>query len=268
MPSLTPLYTASNCKPAYRLYWSLTIFWKQPGLDADSWFPTLKDAVEPDGVRLLGHRFKTPEVSQFLLSTKPHVAPPNAIRSVKGRLQHIVRQQLPRAFQRNYALHSVGAASRAVVEDYIHSQLEHHPLADKRAEAMLRSYQVQHRGLDLSKPRSSSHGQFSHNLHLVFVHQGRWREIREEVLGAVHAMVLRASRARGHLLGNVGILPDHLHLEIGCGLEESPLEVALGYLNNLAYAQGMKPVYQYGFYVGTFGEYDLGAIRRYLPEES
>jgi len=44
---------------------------------------------------------------------------------------------------------------------------------------------------------------------------------------------------------------------------ESPLEVAVGYLNNLAYAQGMKRVYQYGFYVGTFGEYDLGAIRKY-----
>ena len=98
------------------------------------------------------------------------------------------------------------------------------------------------------------------------MHQARCREIREDVLGAVRAMLLRASRAKGHLLGNVGILPDHLHLEVGCSLEESPLEVALGYLNNLAYAQGMKPVYQHGFYVGTLGEYDLGAIRRYLPE--
>jgi hypothetical protein len=55
-------------------------------------------------------------------------------------------------------------------------------------------------------------------------------------------------------------------LELGCGLEDSPLEVALSYVNNLAYTQGMKPVYQFGFYVGTFGEYDLGAIRRHLPE--
>jgi hypothetical protein len=30
----------------------------------------------------------------------------------------------------------------------------------------------------------------------------------------------------------------------------------------LAYAAGMKPIFQFSFYVGTFGEYDLGATRR------
>ena len=55
-----------------------------------------------------------------------------------------------------------------------------------------------------------------------------------------------------------------VHLVLGCQPTESPLEVALGYLNNLAYVQEMRRVYQYGFYVGTVGEYDLGAIRRSL----
>src|SRR5207249_1830141 len=137
-PLPTPLYTASNCQPAYRLYWSLSIFWKELGIDTASWLATLKEIVEPDGVRILGHRFKTPKVSQFLLSTKPHVAPPKVIRSIKGRLQHVVRRHLPRAFHRNYALHSVGAAARGVIETYIRSQLDHHRLADERAEALLR----------------------------------------------------------------------------------------------------------------------------------
>ena len=53
----------------------------------------------------------------------------------------------------------------------------------------------------------------------------------------------------------------HVHVLLGCNLAESPQEVALGYLNNLAYAQEMRRVYQYGFYVGTVGEYDLGAVR-------
>jgi hypothetical protein len=35
-------------------------------------------------------------------------------------------------------------------------------------------------------------------------------------------------------------------------------------LNCLAHIEGMKPVYQYGYYVGTFGEYDLDAVRRRL----
>jgi len=164
----------------------------------------------------------------------------------------MVRRQRPKAFHRNYAFHSVGAVSRAVVEKYIRSQVDHHPMVDERVNALLRLYQIQGSGMELSKPRHSSHGQFSHNLHLVLVHERRWCEIREDVLGALQAMVISASRAKGHLLGNVGILPDHVHLELGCGLEDSPLEVALSYLNNLAYAQGMKRIYQYGFYVGTF----------------
>ena len=56
------------------------------------------------------------------------------------------------------------------------------------------------------------------------------------------------------------------HRPFGCGLTESPPEVALGYLNNVAYAQGMKRVYQFGLYVGTVGEYDLDAIRRQVGE--
>jgi hypothetical protein len=74
-------------------------------------------------------------------------------------------------------------------------------------------------------------------------------------------MILKASRAKGHRLCRAGILADHVHLLLGCNLTEAPQEVALGYLNNLAYAQQMRPVYQFGFYVGTVGEYDLGAIR-------
>jgi hypothetical protein len=94
-------------------------------------------------------------VSQLLVSTKPASAPPQIVRCLKGRLQYLLREQLPKAFRRNY----------------------------------------------------------------------------------------------------------HVHLLLGCVLSESPQEVALGYLNNLAYAQQMRRVYQYGFYVGTVGEYDLDAIR-------
>jgi hypothetical protein len=35
-------------------------------------------------------------------------------------------------------------------------------------------------------------------------------------------------------------------------------------MNNLAYVQGMKPMFRFSYYVGTFGPYDRGAIRRGL----
>ena len=43
---------------------------------------------------------------------------------------------------------------------------------------------------------------------------------------------------------------------------QSPGEIAVCFMNNLAYRDGMKPVFEFGYYLGTFGEYDLGAIPR------
>lgn len=56
----------------------------------------------------------------------------------------------------------------------------------------------------------------------------------------------------------VQLVKGRLQLTLGCNVSESPAEVALSYMNNLAYACGMKRLFAFGFYVGTFGEYDLG----------
>lgn len=39
-------------------------------------------------------------------------------------------------------------------------------------------------------------------------------------------------------------------------------------MNNLAFAQGMKPVFRFSYDVGGFGAYDRGAIRRQLNQSS
>jgi hypothetical protein len=106
--------------------------------------------VEADGVRILECRCDQPPVLCFLLSTKPTIAPPQIVKSVKGRLQHLIRDGLS----------------------------------------------------------------------------------------------------------------DHVHLTLGCAIGESPEAVGLTYLNNLACAHGMQALFRHSYYVGTFGEYDLEAIRR------
>jgi hypothetical protein len=75
-------------------------------------------------------------------------------------------------------------------------------------------------------------------------------------------MILGASEQKGHWLSRAAILPDHIHLTMGCQGEESPEEVVLSYMNNLAFSCGMKPVFKFSYYVGTFSEYDLGVIPR------
>jgi hypothetical protein len=48
---------------------------------------------------------------------------------------------------------------------------------------------------------------------------------------------------------------------MGCGISHAPFDVALSFLNNLAFAHGMQPIYRSSFYVGTFGRLNLSALR-------
>ncbi|HEX7378895.1 MAG TPA: hypothetical protein VF278_17360 [Pirellulales bacterium] len=262
-----PIYTPDNCKPAYKLNWSLSVFWNAAPPSHESWYSELAAATEADGVRLLEHRLVKGNVSQFLISTRSDAAPSDMARSVKGRLQHLVRQTLPKAFRRNYGLRSVGDAGTDVVEGYIQRQTAHHPLADPRVQRQFDALRIDG-GADLTTPRVGGHAQFLYNLHLVLVHRDRGKETRPALLKRRRGRVLAIAAKKGHLLGSGQLLADHLHLALGCALTESPQAVALGYMNNLAYGEGMKPLYEFSYYVGTFGEYDLDAVRRGLRHNS
>jgi REP element-mobilizing transposase RayT len=256
----TPIYTPHNCDdPAYQLDWSYSVFWRARPPDF-SWLEELQALNEPDHIRILHHEFKEPNVSQFLISTRPVVPPLLIVQRVKGRLQHLLHGTMSKPFRRNYSLRSIGSTRREKLEEYLAHQLSHHPMADPRVQQRLEQYQIFRPEVDLSQPRRTSHAEYWYNLHVVIVNDERYMEIRDEVLAARRDMILEASDAKGHSLSRAAIVPDHLHLTLGCSLEESPEHVVLGYMNNLAYVCGMKPVFGYSYYVGTFSEYDLGVI--------
>ena len=91
------------------------------------------------------------------------------IRCVRGRLQYLVRADLPKAIQRNYDVRSIGAATRSIVEVYVAKQPDRHPMADARVVSLLRRYQKTDPDVDLRQSASSAHGQDWYNLHLVIV---------------------------------------------------------------------------------------------------
>ena len=257
MSTPTAIYTLDNCNAAFQLNWALSLFWHVPPGDC-GWLAELGEATETDGVRILRHTFLKPDVSQFLVSTRPDVAPERLVWSVKGRLQHAVRRQWPRAFRRNYGLRSIGSATREAVETYVRSQVAHHAMADPRVQEMLRAVQIDDPSVDLSLPQQNAHARYWYNLHVCFINDGRCMEIRAEPLLRMREMIVKSAAKHGQLLSTAGIVPDHIHLALGCNVQESPAQVALSYMNNLAYACGMKGAFAFGFYVGTFGEYDLG----------
>ena len=110
------------------------------------------------------------------------------------------------------------------------------------------------------EPCFSSHGEYWYNLHLAIVNCERWMETREDVWERRGRMIEGVSRKHGYRLSRVGLLPDHIHATMGCLIDRSPEDVALGLLNNCAFACGMKAVFKFGYFVGTFGEYDRGAV--------
>jgi REP element-mobilizing transposase RayT len=258
---MEPIYTPMTVKAAYQLRWSLSLFAKKRLPSIETWLDELKQVVERDGVRILESRLRSGGTLQFFLSTQPEIAPPEIVRSVKGRLQHSIQMTTPNAFRRNFLLTSVGDAKRQVVEDYVASQLCHHHMVDERVNAVLNKFQMEFPEVDLSQKQTTAHGSYLYNLHLVLVHSGRWNEIREDELACCRDMVTRVARNKGHRISRLALLSDHLHLVVGVPPDTAPRDVALGYLNNLAYAHGMKELYSQSYYTGTVGEYDSWAIR-------
>ena len=184
------------------------------------------------------------------------------VQGVKGRLQHILRPQKLNAFQRNYSIRSIGSADRQTIDSYITGQLEHHPMADPRVDGQFRAYQFRDETVDLSLPSHTSHAIYWYNLHIVLVNEERYRDIDPNRNEQRLQVIRQTATKKGHSLMRIGLLPDHVHFSLRANLEDVPQQVVFGYMNNLAFAFGMKSVLQFSYYVGTFGEYDLGAIPR------
>jgi REP element-mobilizing transposase RayT len=264
MSKPAPIYTTANTKAAYQLNWSLSLFLLEPIPREVRWLDSLKAATEKDAVRILEFHELDPRAIQFFISTQPQVAPSQIVRSVKGRLQHLLKAVLPKLFHRNYCISSVGAANHKCLDAYVSKQPARHPMADPRVQQLLESLQFIDESVDLTEPRRSSHGQFLNSLQIVLENLDHLNEVSETILTAMRSMVVRYCHLKGHLLARIGLVSNHMHILLGCRVDDSPQEVALALMNNLAYSIGMKAAFEFSFYAGTFGPYDRGAIRRQL----
>jgi REP element-mobilizing transposase RayT len=258
---MQPIYTIENTTPAFQLNWSVGLFAKAHLPPPSDWLDSLKTATEPDGVRILEFRSTRTNVGQFLVSTLPQVSPSQIIRSLKGRWQYLIRERLPSVFRRNYHIGSVGQANCRVLDQYVARQTSKHPMAAAHVQQRFQSLQFCDAAIDLGQCNRSSHGQLVHGLQVVMENEAGWHEIRTRVLADSRAMIIRAAKKKGWRLSRIGLLSNHLHVLIGPTVTDSPASVALSLLNNLAYVQGMKPVFRFSYYVGTFGPYDRNAVR-------
>jgi REP element-mobilizing transposase RayT len=221
----------------------------------------IKPLWEKDGLRLLEHRWFGERV-QLAFSTRPDVAPVLLAARAKGRLQYALRHAMADfpGFSRKVALRSVGDNTRQEVEAYIGRQVSKEHFVDPRFEEFMKQFTVQAEA-DLSQPRESSHGRYWYNLHLVLVAAERYRVVDRNRLTILRDGCRQIARKKHYQIASESVMPDHIHLALRGNIEHSPREVALAFQNNLAYLLGQVRFWNESFYVGTFSEYDMGAIR-------
>ncbi len=197
------------------------------------------------------------------MSVKPHVSPVFLAARLKGRLDHALRQAGNAVtFSRKVSLRSLGDATRTTVEQYIRNQIPKARYVDPATEALLSKFTVRNPHVDLSLPTETNSGRYWYNLHLVLVTAERQGCFDTAGLTKIRDGCFPIAAKKGHLISIASAVPDHLHVAMRGNIEHSPQDIALAYMNNLAYLAGKVSIWDFGYYVGTFGEYDMRSVRR------
>ena len=258
---MEPIYTPQNTRAAYQLNWSLSLFGKGELPAPRLWQKELESVTESDGVRILSCSARSENVLQFLISSQPAISPSDTVRSVKGRLQYLIRDQIPKAFRRNYHIQSIGEANADVIDGYVNRQTSKHPMADTEVQAMLEAAQFHDAYVDLAKLKIGNYGQYLNSIHVVVENADGWNEVHADRLQRVRDIIVGAARKKSWQLSRIGLLANHIHILLGAAVTESPESVALSLMNNIAYVYEMKHILKFSYYVGTFGGYDRSAVR-------
>jgi len=260
------VYSASGVQPAFRLYYSWTGWPEHSNWDLSAVpkiVESLRHSCASDRLHFLEHRV-SPETLQVTFSATPDICPVFLAGRAKGRLQHALKGGnvgFP-GFTRKLSVRSVGENHRTDVENYIASQVHRSQFVDPGFQDLLRQFTVCCPEVDLSQPAETARGRYWYNLHLVLVTAHRYCVADARRLAILREWSFAIATKKGYLISRLSVMPDHLHACLRGDPDHSPRTIALAFQNNLAYALGQERIWEEGYYVGTFSEYNMDAIRR------
>ncbi len=262
-----PIYTPASVHKVHRLGYDWT-GWLS---DSMPFPPSTEDAIRACSAAWQGDGLVVSQVrlhrdrAQILFEAQPAISPVLCCQRVKGRLEHALRGAgTPVKFSRKIAFRSLGENTDAIVEGYLRKQVRKEGFIDPRYVARLSAYTIEDDDISLAEPEETGSGRYWYGLHLVVVVAGR-QPIRqyarmEKLRDACGAI----ARKKGCGLKAVSVMPDHIHLALKGNIALSPEEIALGFLNNLAFVMGYNRVWKDEYYVGTFSQYGLQSIRQLI----
>lgn len=261
--SAAPLYHPAIDLAAYQLRYAWT-GWPSGGIFRHQPIDLIEKTVplwEKDGLHPLEYRWTTERV-QILFSATPAVAPVLVAARAKGRLDHALRQaHCDVGFSRKVAVRAVGDNTRRDVQAYLERQVSQARFVDPRFAAAMQELTVVDPSVDLSQPLDSARGRYWYNVHLVLVVDHRCPLHDLDVLRGIRDGCLQIAAQQGHAMSRLSVMPEHLHGALRGQVHESPLDLVSAYQNTLAQLVKKGRIWSDGFYVGTFGEYTMQAIR-------
>lgn len=261
--SAAPLYHPTIDLAAYQLRYSWT-GWPSGGAFRHQPVELIEKTAplwEKDGLRPLEYRW-TAEMVQILFSATPAVAPVLLAARAKGRLDHALRQaHWDISFTRKVAVRSVGDNTRRDVEAYLERQVCKARFVDPGFAAAMEELTVVNPSVDLSQPFESARGRYWYNVHLVLVVDHRHPLHDLAVLKRIRDGCLQIAAQKDHAISRLSVMPEHLHAALRGQVHESPFDLVFAYQNDLAHLVNTGRIWSDGFYVGTFGEYTMQAVR-------
>ena len=262
---LLPIYSGVDLKPAFCLRYSWS-GWPAAHVAFDNLCgPEILDDVtalwEKDGLRLLEYKWSSEKI-QLTFSTTPDVSPVFLASRAKGRLQYALRKAgTPQNFSRKLSVRSIGDNTAEQVEAYITKQVRKERFVDPEFARKMQEFTVIDPKVDLSKPSHSGSGRYWYNLHIVIEVVERLQTLDLGQLEIVRDGCLKIAVKKKYVISRLSAMLDHLHLAVRGDHAQSPTDVVLAFQNNLAFLLGQEKVWHETFYVGTFSDYDMGAVR-------
>ena len=259
-----PIYSGENLNPAYSLRYSWT-GWpsgtRVTGFPDDRILEPIRESWEADGLRLLEWNWSEKKI-QLTFSATPEISPVFLATRAKGRLQDALRKAgAPHEFSRKLSVRSVGDNTTAQVENYIKNQVKNESFVDPVFAEKMEELILVDPSVNLSAPTLSGRGTYWYNLHLVLVVAGRLRIVPLDRLVRIRDGSLKIATKKGYRISTLSAMLDHLHVALRGDHRQSPLEIALAFQNNLAYLV-REALWTENFYVGTFSDYSMRAVRR------
>ena len=214
------------------------------------------------GINLLTSKCKE-NIILAAFEVSPEIAPVDFCRKIKGLLARQFRVNgINLNFSRAVSFRSLGHNTTEIVNQYVKNQVIKEDLADENFREHLKKYTLWDCQRDLSWASSTSYGLYWYNIHLVIVAAARDIRIsKDKTFEKIKCTLPKIAAKNSCEIAHFAIVPDHIHISLAGNPKLTPFEIGLSFLNNLAYTLNVGKCWRDEFYVGTFSEYDLSALK-------